>query len=47
MLGKLYQVTNRAADARAVLAPSLEGFTPTPELPEIAQAEAVLNELGP
>jgi hypothetical protein len=47
MLGKLYQATNRAADARDVLAPALEGFKPTPELPEIAQAQALLNKLGP
>jgi tetratricopeptide (TPR) repeat protein len=47
MLGKLYQATNRAADARGVMAPALKGFTPTPDLPEIAQALALLNELGP
>ena len=32
-LEKLYQSTGRAADAHAVLAPALEGFSPTPELP--------------
>ena len=28
-LGKVYQSTGRAADARTVLAPALEGFSPT------------------
>ena len=31
-LAKLYQSTGRAAEAHAVLAPALEGFSPTPEL---------------
>jgi hypothetical protein len=31
-LAKLYQSTNRAADAQAALAPALEGFSPTPEM---------------
>ena len=37
-LAKLYQSTGRAADAHAVLAPALEGFSPTPEFPEIEEA---------
>ena len=41
-LAKLYQSTGRPADAHAVLAPALEGFEPTPEMPEIAQAQALL-----
>jgi class 3 adenylate cyclase/predicted ATPase len=41
-LAKLYQSTGRAADAHAVLAPALEGFSPTPEMPEIAEAQALL-----
>ena len=41
-LAKLYQSTNRAADAHAVLSPALEGFSPTPEFPEIAEAQALL-----
>ena len=45
-LAKLYQSTNRAADAHAVLAPALEGFSPTPELPEIAEAQQLLGSLG-
>ena len=32
-LANLYQSTGRAADAHAVLAPALEGFSPTPEFP--------------
>jgi class 3 adenylate cyclase/predicted ATPase len=45
-LAKLYQSTGRAADAHAVLASALEGFSPTPELPEIEQAQALLAALA-
>jgi predicted ATPase len=45
-LAKLYQSTGRLADAHAVLAPALEGFAPTPEMPEIAEAQALLERLG-
>src|SRR5262249_56622351 len=45
-LAKLYQSTGRAAEAHAVLAPALEGFTPTPEMPEIAEAQALLAALA-
>jgi hypothetical protein len=38
-----YQSTGRALDAHAVLAPALEGFSPTPELPEIAEARALMG----
>ena len=31
-LAKLYQSTGRPADARAILAPALEGFSPTQEM---------------
>ena len=41
-LAQLYQSTNRPAEAHAVLAPVLEGFSPTPEMPEIAEARALL-----
>jgi tetratricopeptide (TPR) repeat protein len=41
-LAKLYQSTGRLIDAQAVLAPALEGFSPTPEMPEIAEAQALL-----
>ena len=44
-LAKLYQSSGRAADARAVLAPALEGFSPTQEFPEIEQAQAMLGAL--
>ena len=44
-LAKLYQSTGRPADAHAVLAPALEGFSPTPEMPEIAEAQALLSRL--
>jgi predicted ATPase len=45
-LAKLYQLTGRPADAYAVLAPGLEGFSPTPEMPQIAEAQALLERLA-
>jgi predicted ATPase len=45
-LAKLYQSSGRAADAHAVLAPALEGFSPTPEFPEIAEAHTLLAGLA-
>ena len=45
-LAKLYQSTGCPADAHAVLAPALEGFAPTPEMPEIAEAQALLAALA-
>ena len=45
-LAQLYQSTSRPADANAVLAPALEGFSPTPEMPEIAEAQALLAALS-
>ena len=44
-LAKLYQSTGSPAEAHAVLAPALDGFSPTPEMPEIAEAEALLEAL--
>jgi predicted ATPase len=44
-IAKLYQSNERSADASTVLAPALEGFTPTPEMPEIAEARALLESL--
>ena len=44
-LAKLYQSTARPADAHAVLAAALEGFAPTSEMPEIAEAQALLAVL--
>ena len=45
-LAKLYQSTARPADTHAVLASALEGFSPTPEMPEIAEAQGLLAELA-
>ena len=45
-LAKLYQSAGRPADAHAVLAPALEGFSPTLEMPEIAEAQALLAALA-
>jgi class 3 adenylate cyclase/predicted ATPase len=45
-LANLYQSTVRPADAHAVLAPALEGFARTPEMPEIAEAQALLATLA-
>jgi predicted ATPase len=45
-LAKLYQSTARHVDAHAVLAPALEGFRPTPEMPEIAEAQDLLERLA-
>jgi hypothetical protein len=44
--GKLYHSTARPAQAHAVLAPALEGFVPTPEMAEIAEATALLSRLA-
>jgi predicted ATPase len=45
-LAKLYQSTARPAEAHAILAPALEGFAPTPEMPEIAEAPGLLAEIA-
>jgi class 3 adenylate cyclase/predicted ATPase len=45
-LAKLYQSTARLAQAHVVLAPALKGFSPTPEMPEIAEAQAMLAHLA-
>jgi class 3 adenylate cyclase/predicted ATPase len=45
-LAKLYQSTGRPSEAHAVLKPALEGFLPTPEMPEIAAAQALLSQLA-
>ena len=44
-LAKLYQSTRRLAEAQAVLAPALAGFSPTLEFPEIAKAQTLLAGL--
>jgi predicted ATPase len=41
-LAKLYQLTGRPADAHVLLATAVEGFSPTPEFPEVAEAQALL-----
>jgi hypothetical protein len=45
-LAKLYQSTARPADAHGVLASALESFSPTPEFPEIGEAQALLAALA-
>ena len=45
-LAKLYQSSGRPVDAHAVLTPALEGFSPTPEMPEIAEAQALMKRLA-
>jgi adenylate cyclase len=45
-LAKLCQSKDRPAEAHAVLAPALEGFSPTTEMPEIAEAQALLERLA-
>ncbi len=45
-LARLLQSTNRLLEAHDVLAPSLEGFMSTAELPAIAEAEALLAVLS-
>jgi predicted ATPase len=42
-LANLYQSTGRADDAHAVLVPALQGLSPTPEFPEIEQAQRLLD----
>ena len=45
-LARLYCSTGRPTEAHAVLAPALESFSPTPEMPEIAEAQALLAGLA-
>ena len=45
-LAKLNQSTGRPAEACSVLALALEGFSPTPEMPEIAEALALMDRLA-
>jgi predicted ATPase len=44
-LAKLYHSADRPTDAHAVLAPALKGFSPTPEFPEIAEAQTLVSAL--
>jgi predicted ATPase len=45
-LANLYQSNARAAEAYAILEPALEGFSSTPEMPQIAEALALLERLA-
>ena len=45
-LAKLYQSTDRPTDAHDVLGPAIQGFTPTPEFPAIAEAKALFEALA-
>jgi class 3 adenylate cyclase len=45
-VAKLYHSIGLPSDAQAILAPALEGFSPTPEMPEIAEAQALLGHLA-
>jgi len=45
-LAKLYRAANRDTDAHAVLAPAVEGFPPTRQFPELAEAQALRAALS-
>ena len=45
-VARLYNSTSRSADAHALLASSLKGFSPTPEFPDIAEAQTLLAALA-
>ena len=45
-LATLYRSRGHHVEAHAVLAPALAGFAPTPEMPEIADAQALLTALA-
>jgi class 3 adenylate cyclase/predicted ATPase len=45
-LARLYNSTSRSAGAHALLASALKGFSPTPEFPEIAEAQTLLAALA-
>jgi hypothetical protein len=46
-LAKLYPAANLDSDAYAVLAPAVEGFPPTEQFPELAEAQTLLAAVGP
>ena len=46
-LAKLYRAANRDADAHAVLALAVEGFSPTRQFPELTEAQTLLAALNP
>jgi hypothetical protein len=43
LLARLYQSTDSPLEVHDVLAPALEGFSPTPEFPEIEEAQTCLT----
>jgi class 3 adenylate cyclase/predicted negative regulator of RcsB-dependent stress response len=45
-LAKLYRAANRDTDAHAALVPSVEGFPPTQQFPELTEAQALLSALS-
>ncbi len=45
-LAKLYHSTGHHVKAHDILASALEGFAPTPEMPEIAEGQALLDTLA-
>src|SRR5262249_53662675 len=45
-LAKLYRAADRDADTHAVLMPAVEGFPPTREFPELAEAQTLLSVLS-
>ncbi len=45
-LAKFHQSIGCPADAHAILAAALQDFSPTPEMPEIAEARALLESTG-
>jgi len=46
-LANLYRPIGHAAEIHDMLAPALKGLAPTPEMPEIAEAQALLRDLAP
>jgi len=46
-LAKLYRGVTRDPDAHAALAPAVEGFPPTEQFPELAEAQTLLSALNP
>src|SRR5262245_14555110 len=44
--GRVKSALNSAAKARAIVAPALDGFSPTPEMPEIEEAQALFKLLA-
>jgi len=45
-LAKLYRAADREADAHTALAPAVEGFPPTQQLPELTYAQTLLAPLS-